>query len=234
MAGVTEKLAVFASDLEYEDLPAAVIERTKMLILDITGIMVRARHDAESTASLIRAVSRLDLDGGSCSVLGDSATYTPPAAALINGTLAHSLDFDDTHAEGSLHSSAPIVPAALAAAEISSASGRDLITAVVAGFEIQIRLSMALNPVEHYERGFHPTATCGVFGAATAASKLLGLGAADIQSAFGIALSQAAGSMEFLADGAWTKRSHVGQAAQKGQMCDVMAGKGIKGDKAVN
>ena len=83
---------------------------------------------------MIRAVSRLDLDGGSCSVLGDSATYTPPAAALINGTLAHSLDFDDTHAEGSLHSSAPIVPAALAAAEISSASGRDLITAVVAGF----------------------------------------------------------------------------------------------------
>ena len=231
MAGVTEKLAVFASDLEYEDLPAAVIERTKMLILDITGIMVRARHDAESTASLIRAVSRLDLDGGSCSVLGDSATYAPPAAALINGTLAHSLDFDDTHAEGSLHSSAPIVPAALAAAEISSAPGRDLITAVVAGFEIQIRLSMALNPVEHYERGFHPTATCGVFGAAAAASKLLGLGAADIQSAFGIALSQAAGSMEFLADGAWTKRSHVGQAAQNGLMCAVMAGEGFKGVK---
>ena len=99
MAGVTEKLAVFASDLEYEDLPAAVIERTKLLILDITGITVRARHDVESTASLIRAVSRLELTGGSCSVLGDSATYTPPAAALINGTLAHSLDFDDTHAE---------------------------------------------------------------------------------------------------------------------------------------
>ena len=231
MAGVTEKLAVFASDLEYEDLPAAVIERTKMLILDITGITVRARHDVESTASLIRAVSRLELTGGSCSVLGDSATYTPPAAALINGTLAHSLDFDDTHAEGSLHSSAPILPAALAAAEISSASGRDLITAVVAGFEIQIRLSMALNPAEHYERGFHPTATCGIFGAAAATSKLLGLGAADVQSAFGIALSQAAGSMEFLADGAWTKRSHVGQAAQNGLMCAFMAGEGFKGVK---
>ncbi len=140
MAGVTEILAAFASDLEYENLPAAVVERTKMLVLDITGIMIRARHDAESTASLIRAISRLELNRGSCSVLGDTASYTPTAAALINGTLAHSLDFDDTHAEGSLHSSAPIVPAALAAAEISGASGRDLITAIVAGFEIQIHL----------------------------------------------------------------------------------------------
>jgi len=229
MPRVTEKLAAFASDLVYEDLPAAVVERTKMLMLDITGIMVRARHDAESTASLIRAISRLELNRGSCSVFGDTASYSPPAAALINGTLAHSLDFDDTHAEGSLHSSAPIVPAALAAAEISSASGRDLITAIVVGFEIQIRLSMALNPAEHYERGFHPTATCGVFGAAAAAAKLLGLTATDIQSAFGVALSQAAGSMEFLADGAWTKRSHVGQAAQNGLMCAVMAGEGFKG-----
>ena len=167
MADVTEKLAAFANDLKYEDLPAEVIERTKLLLLDITGIMVRARHDAESTASLIQAVKRLELAGGSCSVLGDNTTYTPPAAALINGSLAHSLDFDDTHAEGSLHSSAPIVPAALAAAEISSASGRDLITAIVAGFEIQIRLSIALNPAEHYARGFHPTATCGVLGRST-------------------------------------------------------------------
>ena len=231
MADVTEKLAAFASNLKYEDLPVEVIERTKLLLLDITGIMVRARHDAESTASLIQAVKRLELAGGSCSVLGDNATYTPPAAALINGTLAHSLDFDDTHAEGSLHSSAPIVPAALAAAEISSASGRDLITAIVAGFEIQIRLSIALNPAEHYERGFHPTATCGVFGAAAATAKLLGLATEDIRSAFGIALSQAAGSMEFLADGAWTKRSHVGQAAQNGLICAVMAGEGFKGVK---
>jgi len=229
MPGVTEKLATFTCDLEFQDLPAAVIERTKVLLLDITGIMVRARHDAESTASLIQAVSRLELNGGSCSVLGDHASYAPPAAALINGTMAHSLDFDDTHAEASLHSSAPIVPAALAAAEISSSSGRDLITAIVAGFEIQIRLSMALNPAQHYERGFHPTATCGIFGAAAAAAKLLNLTATEIQSAFGVALSQAAGTMEFLADGAWTKRSHVGQAAQNGLMSAVMAGEGFKG-----
>jgi len=231
MTGITRQLAEFAAGLSYEDLPGEVIERTKRLILDISGVMVRARHDAESTPSLLAAVSRLGLVGGGCSVIGDDAGYVPTAAALINGTLAHSLDFDDTHAEGSLHSSAPIVPAALAAAEMTDASGRDLITACVAGYEIQIRLSLALGPSDHYERGFHPTATCGVFAAAAAAGKLLGMDAGGIQNAFGIALSQAAGSMQFLVDGSWTKRSHVGQAASNGLMCATLAAEGFKGSE---
>jgi len=142
------------------------------------------------------------------------------------------LDFDDTHAAGSLHSSAPIVPAALAAAEMAGASGKDLIAACVAGYEIQIRLALALDPTDHYARGFHPTATCGVFGAAAAAGRLLGMDADGIQSAFGIALSQAAGSMQFLADGSWTKRSHVGQAASNGLICATMAAEGFKGPDA--
>lgn len=227
--GITDQLAEFVADLAYEDLPEEVTARAKRLILDVTGIVIRARHDAESTPSLISAVERLGLAKGDCSVLGDTRHYAPTAAALINGTLAHSLDFDDTHAEASLHSSAPIAPAALAAAEMSGASGKDLIAAVVAGYEVQIRLALALNPSEHYDRGFHPTATTGVFGAAAAAAKLLGLDAAGVRSAFGIALSQAAGSMEFLADGAWTKRSHVGQAAQNGLICAALAAEGFKG-----
>jgi len=148
---------------------------------------------------------------------------------MVNGTLAHSLDFDDTHAEGSIHSSAPIVPAALAAAEMTGASGKDLIAACVVGYEVQIRLSLALDPSAHYDRGYHPTATCGVFGAAAAAGKLLGLDADGLESAFGIALIQAAGSMQFLADGAWTKRSHVGQAAENGLQCAVLAAEGFQG-----
>ena len=172
MPQITRQLANFAADYPYDDLPADVIERTKLLIFDITGVMVRARHDAESTSSMISAVERLGLASGSCSVLGDERGYSPTAAALVNGTLAHSLDFDDTHAAGSLHSSAPIVPAAIAAAELVGASGRDLIIACVVGYEVQIRLALALNPSEHYDRGFHPTATCGVFGAAAAAGRL--------------------------------------------------------------
>ena len=228
---ITKQLASFAANLTFADLPHEVVERAKRLVLDLTGIAIRARRDAESTPSLIAAVERLGLADGKCSVLGDSRTYAPTAAALINGSLAHSLDFDDTHAEASLHSSAPIIPAALAAAELSGCSGKDFIAAFVAGYEIQIRLSLALNPTDHYDRGFHPTATCGVFGAAAAAGKLFGMDAAGIQNAFGIALSQAAGSMEFLVDGAWTKRSHVGQAAQNGLICAAMAAEGFKGPK---
>ena len=229
MTGVTRELAEFVAALRYDDLPEAVVERTKLLILDITGIMVRARHDAESTPGMIAATSRLGLAAGDCSVIGDGRRYAPTAAALINGTLAHSLDFDDTHAAGSLHSSAPIVPAALAAAEMTGASGKDLITACVAGYEVQIRLALAVNPSDHYDRGFHPTATCGVFGAAAAVARLLGLNADGVENAFGIALSQAAGSMQFLADGAWTKRSHVGQAASNGLICATLAAEGFKG-----
>jgi len=229
MTGITRQLATFAAELSYDDLPADVIRRAKLLIYDITGVMVRARHDAESTESMISAVKRLGMASGECSVMGDAGSYAPSAAALVNGTLAHSLDFDDTHAAASLHSSAPIVPAALAAAEMAGASGRDLIAACVVGYEVQIRLALALNPTEHYDQGFHPTATCGVFAAAAAAGRLLGLDADGMESAFGIALSQAAGSMQFLADGAWTKRSHVGQAASNGLICATLAAEGFKG-----
>ena len=191
MTGITRTLAEFAAGLTYDALPAEVAARTKLLILDTAGIMVRARHDAESTASLVSAVERLGLVSGDCSVLGDGRGYAPTAAALLNGSMAHSLDFDDTHAEASLHSSAPIVPAVLAAAEMTDASGKDVITACVVGYEIQIRLANALVPKDHYDRGYHPTATCGVMAAAVAAGKILGLDADGLESALGIALSQA-------------------------------------------
>ncbi len=228
MDDITGTLAGFCADLAYEALPGEVAERAKLLMLDTVGIIVRARHDAESTPPMVCAVERMGL-GGTCTVFGDSARYAPPAAALLNGALAHSLDFDDTHAAGSIHSSAPIFPAAYAAAEMTGASGRDLIAAVVAGYEVQIRLSLALGPADHYAWGFHPTATCGVFGAAAAAGRLLGLDKAGLVSAFGIALSQAAGSMQFLENGAWTKRSHVGQAAQNGLMAAALAAEGYRG-----
>ena len=229
MAKISKKLAQFAADLTYQDLPDTVVDRCKRLVLDTVGIIVCARHDAESTPAMVSAVEKLEMAGGSCAVLGDNKRYTPAAAALLNGTLAHSLDFDDTHAAASLHSSAPILPAALAAAELANTSGQDLIAALVAGYETQIRLSKALGPAEHYRRGFHPTATCGIFGAAAAAGKLLGLDGDGLRNAYGIALSQAAGSLEFLNDGAWTKRSHVGQAAQNGLIAAVLSQEGYKG-----
>ncbi|MCY4311320.1 MAG: MmgE/PrpD family protein, partial [Rhodospirillaceae bacterium] len=229
MTGITRTLAEFIAGLTYCDLPDDVARRAKLLIFDTIGIALRARWDAASTDSLIRAVDRLGMRGETATVIGDSHRYTAAGAALINGALAHSLDFDDTHARGSIHASAPIVPAALAVAEEVGANGKQVIAAVVAGYEIQIRLSLALGPSDHYNRGFHPTATCGAFGAAAAASRIMGLSADQIDSAFGICLSQTAGSMQFLHDGAWTKRSHVGHAAMCGLVAATLAAEGYVG-----
>ena len=231
MENMTEKFAEFCEQLKYEDLSPEVIKRTKLLILDTVGIIIRARHDAESTSSLVSAIEKLEMSNGSCQVFSDKKTYSPSAAALLNGTLAHSLDFDDTHAEASLHSSAPILAAAFAAAQMKNCSGQELITACVLGYEIQIRLGLAGGSSAHYKRGFHPTATCGIFGAAAAAGYIVGLSKEQFISAFGIALSQSSGSMQFLNDGSWTKRSHVGQAAQNGLNAAILAGEGFKGPK---
>lgn len=225
----TEKIADFCESLVFEDLPDEVVGRTKNLILDTIGIIIRARHESESTESLISAIRRLGMNQGACNVFGDSACYSPSAAALINGTLAHSLDFDDTHAEASLHASAPILPAVLAAAQLKKASGKEILTAIALGYEIHIRLGKAIDAGDHYRRGFHPTATCGIFAAAAAAGKVLDLSRDQYISAFGIALSQTAGAMQFLIDGSWTKRLHVGQAAQNGLIASVMAGDNFKG-----
>ena len=111
----------------------------------------------ESTPSLLKMLEALALDGkGDSTVFGDSKTWTPAVAALLNGALGHSLDFDDTHADSSLHPSAPVVPAAFAVGEMVGASGREVLTAIVAGYEVCCRLGNALDPTSHYARGFHP------------------------------------------------------------------------------
>ncbi|MBT7944043.1 MAG: MmgE/PrpD family protein [Alphaproteobacteria bacterium] len=229
MSDITRQIAEFAAAISHESVPADATQRTQMLVMDNVGIALRAQHDAESTPALIRGAMALGLDGGNSVAIGDRRGFTPAGAALINGTLAHSLDFDDTHAASSLHPSAPIVPAALAAAEMTGADGEELIPAIIAGYEIQIRLSKALGPSDHYDRGFHPTATCGAFGAAAAAGRLFCLDADQMALAFGIALSQSAGSMQFLVDGAWTKRFHVGHAAMCGLMAATFAREGFRG-----
>ena len=146
---------------------------------------------------------------------------------------AHSLELDDTHQAGSIHLGVSVFSAALAVAEQVGASGRDFLTASVVGFEVAARLAMALKPTEHYGRGFHPTATCGTFGAAASAAKLLGLSEAQLLSALGIAGSQSAGSMEFLAEGAWTKRLHPGWAAFSGVHAALLAKEGFIGPRTI-
>jgi 2-methylcitrate dehydratase PrpD len=226
---VTRDLAAFTAAIQHDALPEAVRTRTRFLVLDLIGNIVRGRHDAESTAPLLAAIRALGFAAGGAAVFGDAARYTPAGAALLNGALAHSLDFDDTHAAGSLHPGAPVIPAALAAAEMTGADGKTVLAAIVAGYEVTCRLAVALPAGDHYDRGYHPTATCGAFGAAAAAGRIFGLDAAAIEHAFGIALSQSAGSLQFLANGAWTKRFQVGWAAMAGLVAAQLAREGFRG-----
>ena len=226
---ITPLLSAFTAGITLGGLPLEVVQRARFLVLDLVGNIVRARHDAESTPSLLAAARALGLEGGRCFVFGDTARYTPPGAALLNGALAHSLDFDDTHAAGTLHPGAPVIPAAIAAGEMAGASGADVLAGIIAGYEVTCRLAVALPAGAHYARGYHPTATCGVFGAAAAAARVFGLDAGGVESALGIALSQSAGSLQFLVNGAWTKRFQVGWAAQAGLVAATLAREGFKG-----
>ena len=226
---VTKTLAAYCAAITLDALPPEVVTRARFLLLDLVGNIVRARHDAESTPALLSAAQALGYAGGECFVFGDTQRYTPPGAALLNGALAHSLDFDDTHAAGTLHPGAPVIPAAIAAGEMVGASGATVLAAIVAGYEVTCRIAVALPAGDHYARGYHPTATCGVFGAAAAAARVFGLDAEGVESALGIALSQSAGSLQFLVNGAWTKRFQVGWAASAGLVAATLAHKGFKG-----
>jgi 2-methylcitrate dehydratase PrpD len=227
--GVTTQISDFCATIRLDRLPPEVVNRARFLLLDLVGNIVRARHDAESTASFLGAVRAMGMAAGNAGVFGDSARYTPAGAAFLNGALAHSLDFDDTHAAGSLHPGAPVIPAALAAGEMCGASGADVLAGIIAGYEVTCRVALALPAGEHYDRGFHPTATCGAFGAAAAAARVFGLDADGVAGALGTVLSQCAGSLQFLVNGAWTKRFQVGWAATNGLMAATLVREGFKG-----
>lgn len=229
-SGITARWAAFAAGLSLEAIPARVRERARLLVADSIAIALRAFADAESTEAHVRALARMgESAGGTCSVFGTDQKFTPGAAAELNAALIHSLDFDDTYAAGALHPSTTVLPAVLAAAQAEGADGRISLAALIAGLEAVCRISVALNASDHYDRGFHPTATCGTFGAALAASRVLRLNAGQTESALGIALSQAAGSLQFLSNGAWTKRFQVGHAARAGLAAAFLAREGYLG-----
>lgn len=235
MADASATLARFSSGLALEKIPPEVRERAKTLIIDSIGVGMGAWWgEAGPSAAHVAALEALGQAresgaAGTCTTFGAARAFTPPAAAELNGALIHSLDFDDTYAKGALHPSATVLPAALAAAQLVGAGGNRVLTAVVLGYELVCRLAVALGASDHYDRGFHPTATCGAFGAAIAAAKVFQLDATQTESALGIALSQTAGSLQFLENGAWTKRFQVGNAARAGLVSAQLARVGYRG-----
>ncbi len=227
---ITRDLVNFCGQVDCARLPAETIDRCKYLMLDFLGIATRGQQ-MDSSRAILKFAAAHGCSGNSA-VIGAGRRFNPPYAALVNGAAAHSLELDDVVNEASLHPGTVIFPAVLALAPEVEASGKEVISAAVAGYEAMVKIGTALNPALHYRRGFHPTGTCGVFGAAVAAAKLLHLDEQQMLSAVGIAGSQASGSMEFLADGAWTKRFHAGWSAHNGIIAARLAEQGFQGPSA--
>ncbi len=229
--GITQTLAKFASNVNYEDLPPDVVDWAKYFCLDFAGVTLNG-STTDSAKTVVRALDDVGRSGPS-TIVGTNKRALPEYAAMANGTAFHSIEMDDVNNEASLHPGVVAFPTALAMADIAPVSGKDFISAVVAGYDVIIRLGRALKPKEHYGRGFHPTGTCGAFGGAAVAARLLGLQGDDYTHALGIAGSQAAGSMEYLAQGAWTKRLHPGWSAHSGIWAALLARAGYSGPTTI-
>jgi 2-methylcitrate dehydratase PrpD len=225
---LAERLAQFAASLRFEAIPAAVVDNVRLRVLDTLGLAL-AGSRADFAPPLLALVAR---EHGPCSVLGTDRTASPPLAILVNGALAHGLDFDDTHAASITHASAVVLPTVFALAEARGLDGRALITAAVAGYETITRIGMAASGAFH-DRGWHATAVCGPFAAAAAAGRCAALDPARLTAALGIAGSCASGVMEFLEGGSAVKRLHPGWAGHAGAVAATLAEAGVTGPATI-
>ncbi|WP_027343191.1 MmgE/PrpD family protein [Hamadaea tsunoensis] len=228
-----EDLAAFAVGCRDDGVPALGVPGR---ILDILGLCLAAADDPAALATL-RATRRL-AGTPEATVVGFGDRLPAPSAALVNGVLAHALDFDDTHLPSVLHPSAGVVPAALAAAEATGASGADLIAAATAGIEICNRLGLAgYDPEQrnsiYFDRGLHATSICGTIGGAAAAALLYGLGADGVADAMGVAASMGAGLIEANRTGGLIKKAHCGWAAHAAVTAALLAAEGLTGPPTV-
>lgn len=222
---ITSKLVEFICKTGFDDLSPAAVKMAGLAILDWMGSAAAGGRYSPAQA-MLGVVEEL---GGSpeATLLAGGGRSSCLNAALVNGLISHIVELDDVHRASIIHPGAPVIPAALAAAEKEHAGGRDLIAAVVVGYEVAIRVAEAISPSHYYF--WHTTGTCGTFGAAAAAAKIFSLGADRVTWALGNAGTQAAGLWEFLADGAMSKHLHPGKAAMNGLLAALLARRGFTG-----
>jgi 2-methylcitrate dehydratase PrpD len=228
--GITQELARYCNRMMFNDLSDEVIDCVKYRFLDFISVACRGSKE-DPSQTIYRFVREMEKGEGVIVGTKEKAPYL--YSALANGTSSHAIEMDDVDNESSLHPGVVVFPSALATGEMAGASGKSFILAVVLGYEVMVRLGSALGPENSYKRGFHPTGTCGTFGSSVASSKILGLQEEEILNAIGISGSQAAGSMEYLAQGAWTKPFHAGWAAHSGMVAALLSRKGFKGPSSI-
>ena len=226
---ISERIAHFINETTPDKLSADVIEMVKLCFLDWLGSTI-----AGGTTQPIHIL--LDVTKGlggrpHATVIPDGSKTSCHLAALVNAASSHVVEMDDLHKPSVLHPAAPVIPAALAVAERDGTSGSELAAAIVVGYEVAIRAGEAVGP-SHY-RFWHTTGTCGVFGAAAAVGKLLGLTAEQMVWALGSAGTQSAGLWEFLTEGAMSKQLHPAKAAADGLLAALLAQKGFTGASTI-
>ena len=227
----TLKLAEHCAGIRSDHLDPDVLEHTTYLLLDFLGLAAKGLSMA-STQTVHGMVRKIG-GTGTGTIIGTSLKPLPQYAALANAASAHSMSLDDIYTPASIHPGSAIFASALAAAEWVGAPGKRFLEGAVAGYETTLRIADAVDAKSHYSFGWHPTATCGTFGATAAVSRILGLDGDETAGAFGIAGSMASGLMAFMQDGSWTKRLHPGLSAQRGIQAAQLAAEGFLGPKAV-
>lgn len=233
---LAEQIGDFSESISFNLLPFEVVDSVRMRVLDVLGICVAA-----STLDTSRAASKYATEQGGAaqaSAVGLSVQLPASLAAFINGVLAHSLDYDDTHLPSVLHPSASVVPAALASAQLAGAGGSATIAAIACGLEVCVRLGMAGYDQERrsstfFDHGQHATSICGAMGGAVASGMLLGFGSEQITNVLGVAASMASGIIEANRTGGTIKRLHCGWAAHAAVSAAQLVRHGFTGPPTV-
>jgi len=221
-SGVTRELARYIVQARYEELPAAVRKEGLRTLVNWVGVAVGGSHH-ETIDKAVAALAPFSA-ASHAGILGRGERFDIMNAAFINGVSSHIFDFDDTHLKTIIHPAAPVVPAILAFAEYRCVSGSEFLNALILGVETECRIGNAVYP-DHYDRGWHITGTCGVFGAAAAMGKLLGLTEQQMVWALGLAASQPVGLRESF--GSMSKSFNPGRAAHNGMTAAVLAAAGF-------
>ena len=226
----TKKMASFISATHYGDLPREVVSRTKGCLLDWIGSAYAGK--GSPTDTIVFPLVR-EMGGRKVAALVGSKDSAPPVvAALYNGTISAVMEIDDVHEEAGIHAGIGVIPAALATADYVGASGRDLITSVVIGYDVTVRMARAAGP-SHYQF-WHSTGTCNAFGAAAAAGRLLHLDPHKMTMALGLSGTQASGFWESLnREATMAKHLHSGKAASNGVFSALLAGAGFRGSESI-
>ena len=225
----TRELLEAANGIGYDDLTEADLAAVRTLLLDHLGVAANG-STTDSAVCFRRTLHRVGYSAPATAPVVGTGEQAPAAvAAMANAVAGHSIEYDDVHNASSSHPGTVIFPAVMAATALAAAGERELVRGAAVGYEVMCRAGRAADPPAHYERHFHPTGTIGALGAAAAAGAVLGLGVDDLVSAVGIAGSMASGSMQFLVDGAWTKRLHPALAARNGVEAALLAADGYRG-----